>query len=132
MIVYIPSSAAEPLSDALWALTRPSEERGPQDTRYMFTWVQDSNNVRWLVVDTEFSIRVHEDAELGGVETILQDWVNSGHLQPSDITNLQSFIDANRGQNIVVYDAFPAYFKSLAVTQLPLDARSPQAFSIHS
>lgn len=117
MIVYIPSSAAEDLSNALWGLTRPTSVRAEADTQYLFPWRDDLLGTRQIIVDTEFRILVHPDADYTPIGTILQPWIDSGHLPPNTNATLSAFIDSKRGQQIVVYDAFPAFFKSLALTQ---------------
>lgn len=117
MILYVPSSAAESLSNALWGLTRPPEVRTEADTQYLFSWRDDLLGTRQLIVDTEFEILIHADADFAPIGAILQPWINSGHLPADTNTTLAALIDSKRGQYLVVYDAFPAYFKSLAMTQ---------------
>ena len=119
MIRYVPSSQAEPLSDALWALTRPPQVRDPKDTSKMFGWVDDlqTPSKRWLVVDTTFTIPVHAEAELDGIADILQPWITEGYLPPDTNATLAAFIESKRGQMLTVYDAFPQRFKDLSKTQ---------------
>lgn len=117
MIVYVPSSAAEDLSNALWGLTRPPEVRNPQDTQYLFSWRDDLLGTRQLIVDTEFEILIHPEADYAPIGLILQPWIDSGHLPADTNAVLSALIDSKRGQMMVVYDAFPAFFKSLALTQ---------------
>lgn len=118
MIRYVPSSAAESLSDALWALTRPPQVRQPGDTSKMFPWVDDlqTPSKRWLIVDTTFTIPVHVEAELDGITDILQPWIHSGHLPADTNATLAAFIESKRGQMLTVYDAFPQLFKDLSKT----------------
>jgi len=116
MILYIPSSAAEPLSQALWSLSRPPTLRTEQDTQYLFGWENVLDGTRWLVVDTEYEIRVHPDAELGEVADIVQPWIDAGDLPADTNTQLAAFIESKRGQHLVVYDAFPQFFKDMAKT----------------
>ena len=115
MILYVPSSAAIELSSALWDLSRPPSVRQPNDTSMMFGWVDDLQAQRWIVVDTEYTIPVHPDAELGGIASVLQRWIDSGHLPADTLEVLGALIESVRGQSLVVYDAFPAYFKGLAL-----------------
>ena len=63
MIVHIPSTVAELLSDCLWGLACPPDQR-QGDTTKMFQWVQATDSTPWLVVDSDFSILVHPDAVL--------------------------------------------------------------------
>lgn len=116
MIRYIPSSAAEPLSNALWSLSRPPAVRGPNDTQFLFGWENALDASRWLVVDTEYEISVHPDAELGGIADILQPWIDSGQLPDDTNTQLAALIKSKRGQQLVVYDAFPQLFKDMSRT----------------
>jgi len=118
MILYIPSATAETLSDALWGLTRPSQYRGNADTNKMFAWIDDLQSPphRWLIVDTTFTIPVHAEAELGDIADILQPWIDSGQLPPDTNTDLADLIEANRGQEFVIYDAFPDLFKDMSKT----------------
>ena len=116
MIRYVPSTAAETLSDALWALTRPPTVRQPKDTSKMFPWVDDlqTPSKRWLIVDTTFTIPVHAEAELDGIADILQPWIDAGQLPSDTNTTLAAFIESKRGQMLTVYDAFPQLFKGLS------------------
>lgn len=118
MIRYVPSSQAEPLSDAFWALTRPPQVRDPKDTSKMFGWVDDlqTPSKRWLVVDTTFTIPVHAEAELDGIADILQPWIDDGSLPADTNTNLALFIEGMRGQDLTVYEAFPQLFKDMSLT----------------
>lgn len=119
MIRYIPSSAAETLSDALWGLTRPPQYRETGDTTKMFPWFDDlqTPSKRWLLVDTTFTIPVHAEAELDGIGDVLQPWIDSGHLPADTNTTLAAFIESKRGQALTVYDAFPQFFKDLSKTR---------------
>jgi hypothetical protein len=117
MTSYIPSSAAEPLSQALWNLHRPPAIRAFEDvTHYLFGWINDVVGQRWLVVDTEYEINVHPDAELGDIASILQPWIDDGDLPSDTNTQLALLIESKRGQNLVVYDAFPQFFKDMGKT----------------
>jgi hypothetical protein len=40
MTRYVSSSSAEPLSQALWGLSRPLALRTEQDTQYLFGWME--------------------------------------------------------------------------------------------
>jgi hypothetical protein len=117
MIRFIPSSAAEPLSQALWSLSRPPQVRGPNDTQYLFGWVNALDASRWLVVDTEFEINVHPDAELNGIADILQPWIDGWHLPANTNTQLAALVESKRGSRLVVYDAFPQLFKDMSKTR---------------
>lgn len=122
MIRYVPSSAAEPLSNALWGLSRPPETRGPNDTQYLFPWITALDATRWLVVDTEYEVNVHPDAVLDGIADILQPWIDQGHLPADTNTVLAALVESLRGQRLVVYDAFPQLFKDMSKTHAEMIA----------
>lgn len=111
MTVFIPSSAADPLSAALWALSRPEQIRAAQDTSHLFPFRDALDGSRWLMVDTTFTIPVHADAVLDGIADILQPWIDAGHLPANTNAELAAFVENQRGQPLVVYDAFPQLFK---------------------
>lgn len=116
MIIYVPSSAAEELSRELWALSRPITISQPGDTEFMFGWIDDVVGQRWIEAHDDFSIIIHPDAELGGIADILQPWIDAGHLPADTNAQLAAFIESKRGQRLVVYDAFPQFFKNMGKT----------------
>lgn len=111
MKLFIPASAAEPLSLALWGLSRPPELRTPNDTQYLFPWITALDGSRWLVVETEFQIAVHAEAKLGEIAGILQPYIDAGDLPANTNAQLAALVESKRGQKLVVYEAFPALFK---------------------
>jgi hypothetical protein len=117
MIRFIPSSAAEPLSQALWSLSRPPAIRAEQDTQFLFGWVDALDGSRWLLVDTEYEINVHADAELNGIADILQPWIDAWYLPTDTNTQLAALVESKRGSRLVVYDAFPQLFKDMSKTR---------------
>lgn len=118
MIRFVPSSVAETLSAKLWDLARPPGVRSANEgTETLFPVVVDLNGNSWLMVDTDYTITVYPEAELDGIADILQPWIDSGHLPADTNTNLEAHVAALRGQSLVVYDAFPAFFKSLSKTR---------------
>jgi hypothetical protein len=116
MILYTPSSVAESLSRALWALARPLSLQESNVTQFLFGWVVATDGTTWLEVDTESQIRVHPDAELGGIADILRPWIDQGHLPAATNTQLAAIIESKRGQRLAVYDAFPQLFKDMSKT----------------
>ena len=116
MILYIPSSVSESLSGALWALARPLSLQESNVTQFLYGWVVATDETRWLEVDTEGQILVHPDAELGDIAVILQPWVDTGHLPADTNAQLAALIESKRGQQLVVYDAFPQLFKDMSKT----------------
>lgn len=123
MILYIPTSGtntAQALSNALWGLARPVAVRGDDVTQEMFGQMTMSNDSVWLQVDTEFTIPVHPEAELDGIADILQPFIDDGQLPADTNATLAAFIESKRGSSLVVYQAFPQFFKDQAKTQAEL------------
>lgn len=116
MILYTPSSVVQALSGALWALARPLSLQESNVTQFLFGWVVATDGTTWLEVDTESQIRVHPDAELGGIADILRPWIDQGHLPAATNTQLAAIIESKRGQRLAVYDAFPQLFKDMSKT----------------
>lgn len=83
----------------------------------MFDWLDDMLGQRWLVVETTFEIPVHEEAELDGIADILQPWIDGGHMPPDTNTELAALVESLRGQRLVVWDAFPQFFKDMSKTR---------------
>lgn len=120
MIVYIPTSGenvARSLSNALWSLVKPVSIRGSDVTQEMFSLMEMANNSVWLQVDTDFTITVHAEAELDGIADILQPYIDAGQLPADTNTVLAAFIESKRGDELIVYNAFPQFFKDQAKTQ---------------
>ena len=123
MTLYIPTSGentAAALSNALWGLTRPVTVRDDRDTQELFGRKTMSNGSVWLAVDTELTVPVHLEAELDGIADILQPFIDAGQLPVNTNADLAALIESKRGQQMNVYDAFPAFFKSQAKTQAEL------------
>ena len=120
MIVLIPSSVAETLSEALWRLANPYASATA--TKAMFGAVTDAHGGQWIQVLTDYTITVHPEAVLNGIAAILQPWIDAGHL-PADTNDvLAAFVETKRGQALTVYDAFPPLFKSMAKTREQMEA----------
>lgn len=113
MTRYIPAEAAEPLSEALWSLSRP--ERTAADTQYLFGWIESvQDGSRWLQVPTTYTIPVHPNAVLNGIADILEPWI-AQELLPADTNeNLAALVASKRGDSLTVYDAFPQLFKDMS------------------
>lgn len=111
MKLYIPAPAARVMSDALWSLSRPAAVRSPNDTQYLFPWIKALDDSRWLVVDTDFEINVHPLADAAAIIAVLQPYEDSGALPAGTLEGLSAYVEANQGQKLVVYEAFPALFK---------------------
>jgi hypothetical protein len=122
MTRYILSSAAESLSNALWALSRPSAVSGSDDTQFLFPWLTATDGTRWLIVDTTYEVYVHSNAVLNGIAAILQPWIDAGHLPADTNQELATFVETKRGQHLVIYEAFPPLFKSLSKTREEMQA----------
>lgn len=117
MTRFVPSAVADTLSQALWGLSRPPHVRGENDTQFLFGWITDLTGGRWLMVQTDYGIAVHPDAELNGIANILQPWIEAGHLPPDTNTQLAALVESLRGQRLVVYEAFPQLFKDMSKTR---------------
>ena len=107
---YIPANEAGPMSEKLWALARPPEAASAEVTTQMFPVVQALDNSLWLAVDTDFEITVHPQAELDGIVDILQPFVGNS-LSADVLQQLADLVVSKRGQPLIVYDAFPQFFK---------------------
>jgi hypothetical protein len=113
MTRYIPATAADPLSAALWKLSDP---HGIGQTHDLFGWMDDTQGQRWLIVDTTFTIAVHPDAVLNGIADIMQPWIDGGHIPADTNAVLAALVESTRGGLLTVYDAFPALFKAMSKT----------------
>lgn len=116
MIYYVPSSAAENLSIALWELSRPASLQQQGDTTMMFGWIDDTQGNRWLEVHDDFSIIIHPEAELGNIAGILQPFIINNQLPIDILDNLNMLVSVSRGKRLIVWDAFPQLFKDLSKT----------------
>jgi len=112
-IVYIPSLSAEPLSEALWRLTDPDPTRG---TLSLFGTAQALDKSKWLKIDTSAEIPVHPYAVLNGIADVLQPYIDRGEIPSGTNELLAALVESKRGQTLVVYEAFPPFFKSQALT----------------
>jgi hypothetical protein len=119
MIRFVPSSAAEPLSQALWGLSRPPQVRGENDTQYLFGWIPALDGKRWLMVDTDYEINVHPEALLDGllpttILLILAKYIDAGQLPSTADDDLTDLVAAHLGQRMNVWIAFPQFFKDMS------------------
>lgn len=121
MIFYTPSSAGQKLSATLWALARPLQLEGKAGTKYMFDTITALDGSKWLLVDTEYQVIIHEDADLSAVATALQPYIASGYLPADALATLSGVIDTHRGQSLVIYTAFPAFFKDQSKTKQQME-----------
>lgn len=123
MIRYVPAAAAEPLSAALWELTRPVNERRENETTIaLFSAIVDAQHSPWLVVPDDCRIRIHPQAVLGRIADILQPWIDGGHLPADTNEVLTALIESHLDQPLVVYDAFPQLFKDMSKTRAEMIA----------
>ena len=83
----------------------------------LFPWVTALDGALWLLVETSYEITVHAEAELDGIADILQPFIDGGHLPADTNTQLAALIESKRGEVLVVYEAFPPFFKDQAKTQ---------------
>lgn len=113
MIRYIKSSKADQLSNALWSLVRPDSIREDQDTQYLFGWITDTNGDGWLEAETDYTIRIHAEANLNKIATLMQPWVDEEILSSDDLIGLSDAVASHKasGEPLNVYDSFPQFFK---------------------
>ena len=114
---YVPSSVADTLSRKLWALSRPPQVSAGDTTESLFATTKATDGTLWLVVDTEIDLPVYPEAELDGIADILQPWIDEGYLPTDTNTNLAALVESQRGQRLVVWDAFPQLFKDMSKTR---------------
>ncbi len=88
----------------------------------MFGTVKMTDGSIWLVVDTEYSIRVHAQAELGAIAGIMQPWGDEGALPADTNEVLAATIEQLRGQQLTPWSAFPQLFKDQSKTAAELQA----------
>jgi hypothetical protein len=115
MIRFVPGTQVEPLTRALWRLAVPDPETGATDQMFEVVTALDDGSL-WLMVDTTFTIRVHELAVLDGIADILQPWIDDGSLPADTNEVLAAFVESKRGQDLTVYEAFPQLFKDMSLT----------------
>lgn len=119
-IRYIPTSnetVTVALSEALWNLSRPVNVQGSDTTAQMFGTMIDTQGDSWLEALEEFEIPVHPDAEIDSIAAILQPWIDSGDIPADTNENLAALIEASKGKQLIVYDAFPQFFKDQSKSQ---------------
>lgn len=117
MTLYIPTSGentAAALSNALWGLTRPASAREEKDTQELFGRKAMSNGSVWLVVDTEFTIPVHQDADVTLIAEILEPFVEAEAITYLELIELFDLIEVTRGQELNIWESFPQYWMDLA------------------
>lgn len=122
MIRYVLTSAAvaDKLTAALWGLAvPPGAER---TTKGMFGYLTDLSNQKWLAVPDDFSIPVHAEAELDGIADVLQPWIDANQIPADTNEVLTALIESKRGQRLIIWDAFPDFFRFAAKTHEELIA----------
>ena len=82
----------------------------------MFGSITCTDGSVWLLVDTEFDISVHSDAELDELVDILQPWIDSGELPTNTIVTLTNYINDHRNRRMIPWEAFPQLFKDMSKT----------------
>ena len=118
MKLFVPGADALAMSMALYELHRPLSIRDPQDgTTALFGVREAADKSLWLAVDTALEIRIHPLASLNTIAAILQPFEADGRLPAGTLAGLAAYVEAHRGQRIVVYDAFPDYFKAQALDE---------------
>ena len=118
MKIVIPAADAIAMNMALYELHRPAFVRDARDgTTSLFGVREAVDKSLWLVVDTTLAIRIHPQASLDTIAEILRPLEADGRLPAGTLEGLSAYVEANRGQKITVYDAFPDYFKAQALDE---------------
>ncbi len=125
MIVYIPTSSAaiaQSLSTALWQLSQPPRAQAGRATKDLFLCLQTKDGSSWLVVDTELSVTIHPEAELGEIVTVLEPWIFEELLPANTLSELAKLVNSSKGSMLNLWSAFPELFKAQARTKEQLIA----------
>lgn len=115
MILYTPvtggAETADVLARLMWQLARGVSL--PADvTAGVFGIITATDGSSWLQVDTAFQMRIHPEAELGGIGPIL---LGAG-LAAADVEALAAEIVAARGAEVAPWTLFPAVFQTASRT----------------
>ena len=115
MLRYIPTSASAgiALTEALWHLHCPPGEGSTTGFGTVVTALDDS---LWLEIDDAAVVHVHAEAILDNIADILRPWIDDGYLPADTNEGLAAFVEAKRGQDLTVYEAFPQLFKDMSMT----------------
>jgi hypothetical protein len=120
MIRYIPvlnPSAADKLSRALWALSRPTAVQASDVTKRLFSFIAATDGTIWLQTETTATLPIHQLAELTGILEVMQPLINQGQLPASAPSNLMAVITASKGTRLNIYGILPAFFKDRSKTK---------------
>ena len=82
----------------------------------MLRWRLDTANAKWIEIDPARTVYVHPAAVLNDIADILQPFIDAGEIPADTNTQLEAYIETNRGGRIGVYAAFPQFFKDQAKT----------------
>lgn len=99
------------LTEAIWALALPPAYRQKNDTVQAFTLLDALDGSCWLNVPDEFAINVHAEADFGEIADILQPFIDDGSVPADTNVQLAALVESLRGKRLVVWDAFPQFFK---------------------
>lgn len=122
MTLYLPSTLAAALSEALLDLAHVPGLRHAAETQAAFARCRDVHGDCWLKMDARFSIVVHLEAELERISELMQPWIDDGVLPAAALGDLLALLDARRGLRLGVHEALPAFLKNLARTHEEMTA----------
>ena len=132
MIRYYPASslsAGRALSDAMWQLCLPAEQRTGHDTVRAFEVVTGANDVTYVIIPDDFTAVLHPEADPTPVAALLQPFENGGLLPAGTTADLVAWVESTAAlltaaeRTFIMWDKFPAYFQALALTELPAEAQ---------
>lgn len=129
-------SAGKALSEAMWQLCLPIDQRQPNDTNQAFEVLLGANGQTYVNMPDDFAAALHPDADAAPVTALLQPFENAGHVPAGTTAALVAWVNATRvlptpeERTFVLWDKFPDYFKNLSLTSLPAEALPTETFSM--
>ena len=121
-------SVGRALSEAMWQLCLPLDQRQPDDTSRAFEVLQGANGQTYVNMPDDFAAVLHPEADPAPIVTLLQPFEAGGQVPGGTTAALVAWVEATRvlpteaERTFVLWEKFPAYFQNLSVTELPPDA----------
>jgi len=141
MTRYYPATSqnsGKSLSESMWLLCLPLDQRQDGDTNRAFEVLQGANSQTYVVIPDDFEAVMHPEADPSPIAALLQIFETAGHIPTGTTAALVSWVETTRDlptpadRTFVLWDKFPAYFQNLAVTELPQDAIPTTTFSMRA
>lgn len=136
MIYYYPASspsAGRSLSEAMWQLCLPLDQRTGHDTVRAFEVLTGGDGVTYVIIPDDFTAVLHPEADATPLTALLQPFEDAGLISSGTTAALATWVETTvalptvADRTFIMWDKFPAYFQSLAVTTLPAGAlNAPQ------